>query len=279
MKQVIARFLALTALISVPAFAADMPMKAAPPAAATYTWTGWYVGANAGYGGGDPRSNTTLSGLGTGAGGVLTTPATVSHSDPFKFSGAVGGFQAGYNWQAWNRWIAGVEADWQATSENASLHYLDPYGFIMLPLGPGAGAAATDYKASILWFGTVRGRVGYAWDDRFFLYATSGLAYGRARLSGTVNDSGTAGLIPPFVVAYNGTSSFNVAQTRVGWTIGGGIEGALINNWTWKAEYLYVDLGAMNATVAGPFTGETVALHARLTDNIVRAGVNLRLGP
>ena len=281
MNKVIAGFLALSTLIATPAFAADVAVKAAPPAAAAaaHSWTGWYVGANAGYGWGDPRGDTALTGLGAGAGGLLITPAAISHSDPLRFDGAVGGFQAGYDWQAWNRWVAGIEADWQATSENASQHYFDPYNFIMTPLGLGTGTATTDYKASILWFGTVRGRVGYAWDDRLLLYATGGLAYGRVRLSGTVNDSGSAGLIPPFVTSYSGTSSFGAAQTRTGWTAGGGIEGALIDNWTWKAEYLYVDLGAMNTTGAGPFTGETIALHAKFTDNIVRAGLNFRLGP
>jgi outer membrane immunogenic protein len=240
-----------------------MAVKAPPPPASAFTWTGWYVGANAGYSWGNPSSDTTLTGF------VTTGVVTAAHSEALKFSGAVGGVQVGYNYQAWNRWVAGLEADWQATSENASLHYLDPYSgagpFCPIVCVPFFGAATTDYEASILWFGTVRGRLGYAW-DRILIYTTGGFAYGDVRLRGSVNDSGV------FLTPYNGTSTFSLSQARTGWTLGGGIEGALTNNWSWKAEYLYIDLGAMNTTIAGPFTGETVTLHSNFTDNIVRVG-------
>jgi outer membrane immunogenic protein len=265
MQKVIAGYLTLSALVSTHAFAADMAVKVAPPSlAATYNWTGWYVGANVGYGWGDPPSDTTVTSL----------PGFVAaaHSDGLKFGGPVGGVQAGYNWQGSNRWTVGLEADWQASSQTAALHYLDPDNTLTV-----AAAATTDYKASILWFGTVRGRLGYAW-DRLFVYATGGLAYGDVRLSGTENNSGSfLTLGPP--IPFSAASAFDVSQTRAGWTLGGGVEGVLIDNWSWKAEYLYIDLGAVNAAFAGPFTGETIALHTKLTDNIIRAGLNLRLGP
>lgn len=97
-------------------------------------------------------------------------------------------------------------------------------------------------------------------------------------VAGATTESG-GGLIPapPFVFAFNGTAPFSGSTTRTGWTAGGGIEGALVNNWTWKVEYLYVDLGSLDVFVAGPFVPETINVHTRFTDSIVRAGLNLRL--
>jgi outer membrane immunogenic protein len=117
-------------------------------------------------------------------------------------------------------------------------------------------------KKDIPWFGTVRGRLGFLPTDHILLYATGGLAYGEARVSGTV----TAPRL--------GAANFNAADIKVGWTAGGGIEAALIDSWTVKLEYLYLDLGtvALNTTALGaPLTSS-----ARIHDNIVRAGLNYR---
>lgn len=271
MQQLAITLSVLATLAGTPALAADMAAKAPPqaPPGPVFSWTGWYIGANGGYGWADPRSDTTL----TDFGGTILPGFATSHSDALKFSGAVGGVQAGFNWQASKQWIAGLEADWQATSENASLHYFDPYTVFGIPFNT-VGAATTDYRASLLWFGTIRGRIGYELNDHLLLYATGGLAYGQVRVAGSVNDSGIF-----FIAPFNGTTSFSNSEVRVGWTIGSGLEGALTNNWSWKAEYLYVDLGAMNTIVPGPFaptTAESVALHTRFTENIVRVGLNYK---
>ena len=75
------------------------------------------------------------------------------------------------------------------------------------------------------WLGTARGRIGYAW-DRVMPYVTGGAAFGDIE----ANQLGLAG----------------VHDTKVGWTVGGGVEAALAGNWTAKVEYLHVDLGSVN---------------------------------
>lgn len=141
-----------------------------------------------------------------------------------------------------------------------------------------AGTANTSYDARILWFGTVRGRVGYA-ADRLLFFGTAGLAYGRVRLAGTMVDSGSAlVVVPPFIPdPYSGTASFSASRVKAGWTAGAGVEGALVGRWTWKAEYLFVDLGAPSLVALGPFSA-AINAQARFTDNIVRGGVNYKFG-
>lgn len=101
------------------------------------------------------------------------------------------------------------------------------------------------------WLGTVRGRAGYAW-DRVLFYGTGGVAFG--------NLQAAAGALP-----------FS-SSTQIGWTAGAGVEVALSPNWTAKVEYLYVDLGNQSCGLANCGALTTVSL----TENVIRAGVNLK---
>jgi outer membrane immunogenic protein len=102
------------------------------------------------------------------------------------------------------------------------------------------------------WLGTARGRIGYAF-DRFLPYFTGGAAFGEVK--GSVL----------------GFGSFS--ETKVGWTAGGGLEYAFVDNWTAKLEYLYVDLGKTNCNAAcsggNPFD-------VTFGTNVVRGGVNYK---
>jgi outer membrane immunogenic protein len=262
MKKLLTAIAAL-GLIGTPAFAADMAVKAPPPAP-VYSWTGWYVGGNVGYSWGKADSEfnvdpVTVSILG---GGSVTIPRSAG-SDPLDLNGIIGGGQIGYNWQLSRNLVAGLEADWQGSGEKAS-HTIDP---LLLTF-----TTVTNYEAKISWFGTLRGRIGYVW-DRWMLYATGGLAYGGVKLAGTTTVSGTLGGTPFAVVTGIGHSKVNA-----GWTLGGGIEGPLLNNWTWKAEYLYMDLGALddpdNQLLILNASGGRVTTHTTFTDNILRVGLN-----
>ncbi len=99
-------------LIAAPALAADMAVKAPPPpAVAYYDWTGFYLGANAGYSiGRDPNTVSAISGI------------TVVDNEKFGLSpaGWLAGGQLGYNWQIHNL-VLGVEADWQWTNQKTRL--------------------------------------------------------------------------------------------------------------------------------------------------------------
>jgi outer membrane immunogenic protein len=154
---------------------------------------------------------------------------------------------------------------------------------------PLTGSRSTIYESKIDWFGTVRGRVGWLLNDQTLLYATGGLAYGNVSVSGSTALSARA-----FFVSYGpNASSFGASETRLGFTVGGGIEGRLTAllppGWTWKLEYLYVDLGSLdvattitaisNFPIAGSNLTGTSSFSTRFTDNIVRFGLNYKFGP
>ncbi len=146
------------------------------------------------------------------------------HNNPTKPSGFAGGLTAGYNWQS-GPMVFGAEADIQAT---------------------GANETFAPWKFSNPWFGTVRGRVGYAFNNIMF-FGTGGLAFGELR---------------------GETFGLSETHTRAGWTVGAGTEFGLTQNLSAKIEYLYVDLANSNFTITGASNGYRFGL--------LRAGVNYR---
>ena len=248
------------------ASAADMApryTKAPPPVVAVYDWTGFYIGGNVGYSWGRSSDTSTLT---NGAGTVLFTSAAGANMD-----GVIGGGQIGYNWQVQN-WVWGLEADIQASDQKGRRDLLCPTGVCTPPFGviavfPGpAVPVALDQKLE--WFGTVRGRVGVLATPTVLFYATGGLAYGEVRTAGTIGA---------------GAFGFSNTDTKVGYTVGAGIEGVIGGNWTAKLEYLYVDLGKASGSFLTtiPALGGGVLSHnysSRITDNIVRVGLNYKFG-
>jgi outer membrane immunogenic protein len=230
MRRLGLALLASTMLVGAAA-AADMPVKApvykAPVVAPPYNWTGFYVGGNIGYSWG--KQDLSLVG-----GFPLGSP---------NINGVIGGGQIGYNWQM-NQLVLGLEADIQGSGQK---------GDGSLTTAPGiVPSTVFSFTEKLDWFGTVRGRAGYAM-DRWLPYVTGGWAYGHGSLS-----AGATGFGPLAAVSASSTYS--------GWTVGGGIEWAFMNNWSAKAEYLYIDFGngpAVSAFVSG-----------KMTDNIARLGVN-----
>ncbi|MDB5651103.1 MAG: OmpA-like transrane domain protein, partial [Hyphomicrobiales bacterium] len=180
-----------------------------------------------------------------------------------------GGAQAGYNMQ-FGAFVAGVEADINYIDRNKGSN-----GII-----PNTVAAGTYYTVnrgnSSNYFGTVRGRLGYAF-DRALIYVTGGLAYGGNGGSGTVysNDVVTA----PFAVTSTPVAYTGGNSSSIGWTLGGGLEYAFSNAWSVKAEYLHVDLGSNSRTFLTPVGGgatTAVVLRNENKFDIVRAGLNYR---
>jgi opacity protein-like surface antigen len=139
--------------------AADLPLKAAPLPAPIYTWTDFYVGLNAGYGlAEDPFSQTITSA------GLTESSSINSRVTP---NGAIAGGQIGYNYQS-DHIVVGVEGDFQWSGQR------DTAGCGIECIN-GAGLAATVGFAAqnIKWFGTARGRLGWA-DNGWLLYVTGG---------------------------------------------------------------------------------------------------------
>ncbi len=154
---------------------------------------------------------------------------------------------------------------------------------------PFTGTALTSYEAKIGSFGTVRGRVGLLVTDQLLIYGTGGLAYGDVKLSGITNSNAAIGFILGTTTLTPNTTAFSASKTKVGYSAGAGVEGSfwLPAKWTWKLEYLYLDLGSLDAatsftlgstfTLNSPATGQITA-HARFTDRILRVGLNYKFG-
>ena len=182
--------------------AADLPSRSPPVAptiyAPVFTWAGLYVGLNAGVGWGD-------------SGGVIVTGPTAVSSASLGGGSSdgrfIGGAQIGYNWQS-GAIVYGLETDIQYVDTGGNVAW-GPYTWWG---GRGGGDGA--------YFGTVRARIGYAF-DRTLIYITGGLAYGGLNTNPITGNS----------------------TSNAGWTIGGGVEYAFTHNWTVKIEGLYVDTG------------------------------------
>jgi len=190
--------------LAAPAIAADLPMKV-PAAKAVYDWTGFYVGGHFGYGGGSLGANTNALPLD----GVFL---------PHSVTGLLGGYQMGYNRELAGRVVLGIEADSTFTSP------LDGPALARMPPGP--------FNTTLDYIGTVRGRIGYAF-DRWMPYMTGGFAWGHTRAE--IND-GSAAIIGHY---------------QTGWTAGLGLEFAVSGNWSAKVEYDYVDLSRQFYDLSG----------------------------
>jgi outer membrane immunogenic protein len=293
MKKYLLASLALVALaMASPAVSADVPVKApvykAPrPIVVSNSWTGFYVGANAGYGRDDGPTVTfvpsdplvQLLTIAGGFGGTAPPPASLG------VKGGLGGLQAGYNWQINRNWLAGFEADF----DWSSLRGTGTSAFLL-------AGSATNFLASqnIRWFDTVRARLGYLATNDLLIYGTAGFAYGRVDENVTLNNlTNFINVGASFGFAYAcrrgqaGCFAGGSSRTATGWTAGGGLEYAVWNNLSVKAEYLYVNLGhgdAVNVSAApitfipGAASSSFTASYGTLGVQVVRVGVNYRFG-
>lgn len=234
---------------------------AAPPA--TPSWTGFYIGGHSGYSWGNV-SGDTAHGVIPPVPPFSLVPGTSVFSigrdvDP---NGALGGIQAGYNFQA-GQAVFGIEADFSWTGQR------DTFNFNGHTIAFGEDFSYQEtFAAKLKYLGTVRGRLGYAYGD-FLPYITGGVAWGRLSIDMNWREAQSIGInIPPFATA---TFAGSEAHTLVGWTLGAGFEYAFAKQWSTKAEYLYVDLGD-KTYFAGIQGGGSFGLQ----DHIVRIGINFR---
>jgi outer membrane immunogenic protein len=195
----------------------------APKTPPRHQWTGFYVGGNLGYG---------IAGLTDNAPLAVTTNMT----------GVVGGVQAGYNYQI-DSMVVGIEADIQASDQSATYTR-------NLPV---VGDLTVDQR--IPYFGTVRGKLGYAFDCGCVMaYGTLGWAYGAYR---------------PSVTAFGITLSGD--YTRSALAVGAGVEWMVKRNWSAKLEAIYLDTGNIGSATSFPVIGQ---VHMRVRDAVTRLGVN-----
>jgi outer membrane immunogenic protein len=273
MKKIILGAIAL-AVGAAPALAADLPARTYTKAPAMvdpgYNWTGFYIGANGGYGWKDPTASFTPNDPTFGNLGPF-----IGQSPPISFnmSGAFGGLQIGYNWQFNQNWVAGLETDFDGANIRG--------GGSAAYLGGGAFPLTSMANERVNWFGTVRARLGFLPTNNFLVYGTGGFAYGNVQENaslvnpGNVTFNGANGSCSPFSTCYAGASS----NTATGWTAGAGAEYGFMKNWTLKVEYLYVDLGSNTFTETLANASGTSSINASFSPtqfHIVRGGINYR---
>lgn len=271
LKTMLAGFVAL---LCGSALAADLPLRTsntafAPVAAPTPLWSGFYAGAQIGYGFGD--TNYRGSAVAPGVGTFVTSPFSVDND------GLIGGLHVGYN-QQYNQFVLGVEADADfarirgETRVNAPTLVLPALGLV----GPAAVDGYLFFRTEINWTASLRARVGVLFTPNLLGYVTGGVALG-----GIENAAARFFTAPPTVW---GDSN---SETRLGWTVGAGMEWAFARNWSIRAEYRYYHFGVNKFTrtnaplsLLAQFIGvppdATINHRFSTTLHTLRAGVSYR---
>jgi outer membrane immunogenic protein len=218
-------------------------IAATPGRAASFTWTGCYVGAHVGGGWGQTgfADATPNDSLVTG-GGAGWSPV-VMHADT---SGFLGGGQIGCNYQFAPIWVVGLEGDFSAAHISGST--TTPLWF----------NSPLDSKTD--WLGSATVRIGYTW-DRWLAYAKGGVGFAHNEFASS-----------------NYIGTWNASETRAGWTAGAGLEWAFMDNWSAKFEYDFYDLGSRDVTFTSPTAAPSTETMTQVIHTIL-LGVNYHFQP
>lgn len=241
MRKFLLSTIAAIAVSASSVFAADLPSREAAPAPAPvyaapiFTWTGFYVGAQVGYGMMEDRYADPI----------------VPYIGKVKPNGAFGGLHAGYNWQIGSM-VVGLEAD-------ANIASLSGQAANNAGIAPNVVIG----KTKLNWDASLRARVGFA-VDRALFFVTGGLAAADFKLG------------YQFPIPVGVTDSFS--KTALGWTVGAGVEYAISNNWTARAEYRYADYGTATGSIINCCAAPPNRQDHKLTSHTVRVGLSYKFG-
>jgi outer membrane autotransporter protein len=243
------------------------PVRKIPPPELV-TWAGLYAG---GFGGAE--LGWTNWGYPGGAAGP-------------RVAGILGGVDLGYNWQN-GPWVLGVEGDWAWTDAKGGVG-CGPMSIVPVSFIVASPLFAMTCNAQQSWVASVTPRIGYAW-DRALLYLKGGAAFTREEFTATCDFGPLNGAFtfangvlvhvgqsctPAVANTVAGFSNgFSASDSRVGWTIGYGVEYALTSNWSARAEADYVDFGN-HTLIASDGTPVNVGMHMWQA----KLGVNYRFG-
>jgi outer membrane immunogenic protein len=269
---------ALALTISTPLFAADMPVKAPPltPAAAVYDWTGVYVGGEVGGKWTKDNWNTTCVDAGGAPLGLCGSALSLiafpgapdsTAANAFKTSGLRAGVYAGFDVQVGPSWVVGFEGDFGAYKKSSTVAGI-----------PGCSTAACTGGAvfpfdlsgdrTSVKFGddySMRLRAGYLVLPTVLAYGTGGIAF--QRISASMACAGATS--PACLFDHMETQS----QTLWGYTVGGGLEWRVAQNWLLRGEYRYSNFGTMKSTFfAGSGDLEVVA-NQKVSTQIATGGI------
>ena len=215
--------------------AADMPLKAQPPA--TFNWGGCSLGGSVGYAWGRDFDTETVT-----VTGLLTGTSPTDSANP---NGAKLGGYLGCNWQLGGPWVIGADGDLEWANLRATTTF------------PNTGPPSDFYDTHIDNQSSIRGRLGFTMEPRLLLYATGGVAF--------------AAIKEHDVLAATGAFTDN-STTRTGWTLGAGLEYALTDRWIGRFEYRYANFGTFtyNTAVFGP---PLLTESHKTTENAFRGGL------
>ena len=262
LTRILAIAAAAAALISAQAFAADLSAPRTTtivPVSAPAGWTGLYVGVNGGYG--NETKDQSIAGANPNGVAIVNFGLVPSNLNTHG-GGGLFGLQAGYNYQLNNSFVVGAETDldWSGVKGADSQH-----------LGIGPIGLDTNGSTKLKWLGSLRARGGYLVTPTTLLYVTGGLAYGSVESASSVSLTAP----PPFATV----ASADTTSTKLGWTVGTGLEQAISTHLSLKAEYRYTDLGSVDntygATIAGAFPVSFTS-HQDLRYHTFTAGLNYR---
>jgi outer membrane immunogenic protein len=272
----------ILAITSAGASAADIAPRTytkAPvvPVAPIFSWTGFYGGLNAGYA--DPTANFSVVPGGSWIGDPDLPGIANAATRSLGLRGFTGGLQAGYNYQV-DKIVLGIEGD---------ANYLGLKNSYVTPVFPGvfSGTYGAGGSVGLDALYTLRGRLGFA-ADHWLFFVTGGLAVTSEKFSQNINfiNQGAFSFLP-LTTAAGGANAGSTATTAASWTLGGGAEYALNNQWSVKGEYLYVNLNSMSFgstySNSGPFAAlipgtYTIQHNINFSGlNIFRVGLNYHL--
>jgi outer membrane immunogenic protein len=254
-RKILLASVGAVALSGSAALAADLPSRAPPPVylppPAIFTWTGIYVGGQIGYAWTSGNNNFT------GFDPFFNTGTFLSTSIGGTPSGVIGGAHVGYNYQI-NQFVLGLEGSVDGTSLSNTAAAFFPDGTTL------SAHSTADIQ------GSIRGKVGVAW-DRALIYGTGGVAFGGFNTDVSIANTGFLNGGNPFF------ASGNVSNTRVGWTVGGGIQYAVTNNWSIFAEYRYTNWGSIRENNFGLVpTGAFFNGNRQINQNQVQVGFDYK---
>ena len=253
-------------------------------------WNGFYAGLNSGYASGLNSHASNNGAVGSAAldrqlsgGGIPVNlaPATAaaingqSNSPP---GGFIGGAQAGYNLQL-NRGLVGIEGDLDGSGARGRNGYASDTGFLFGSTDvPFNLATRVENSMALDWLGTVRGRLGLFLQPTLLAYATGGLAYGETSSSTFVDQQWSGPLASPAQNLKTSGSAITVNRLMAGWAAGGGLEWMFAPNMSFRAEYLFYDLGSVKYEAPPALTTDGISNEALPLTSASYAGGLARVG-
>lgn len=269
---------ALALTISTPLFAADMAVKAPPlaPAAAVYNWTGFYIGGEVGGKWTKDNWNTTCVDAGGAPLGTCGSPLSLivfpgapdaTAANTFKTSGLRAGVYGGLDIQVSPSWVVGVEADWGAYKKSSTVP-----GLLGCSTAACTGGAVFPFSLSgdstSVKFGddySLRLRAGYLVMPTLLAYGTGGFAL--QRISTTMACAGATS--PACLFDHMETQN----NTLWGYTVGGGLEWRVAQNWLLRGEYRYSNFGTLKSTFFAQSGDLEVSANQKVSTQIATAGI------